>query len=244
MTKIEWTDATWNPVTGCDKVSPGCDNCYAETMALRLKSMRKPGYEHGFALRLRHDRLDEKSPQHPARLRRPRNIFVNSMSDLFHPDVPYDFIDEVVNVMRLTPQHRYQVLTKRPKTALHWWKQRVAPHFLPDNFWIGTSIEAKAWIDRMSPLREIPAKVRFLSLEPLLEDLGELSLTGIAWVIAGGESGRGARPVHADWIRSIRDQCAEQSVPFFFKQWGGFNKSKTGRELDGRTHSEFPKSWL
>lgn len=238
--KIEWTDDTWNPVTGCDKVSPGCDNCYAERMAHRLKAMGKNGYENGFKLTLRHERLDD-----PFKWRKPRRVFVNSMSDMFHPKVPFSFIDRCLETITLARQHTFQVLTKRPKTAALWHSRWCAKHAmdepqLPSNLWLGTSIESQDYLPRAAALREIPAAVRFLSLEPLLEDLGDLDLRGIHWVIAGGESGPGARPVHADWIRSIRDQCAEQDVPFHFKQWGGANKSKTGRVLDGLTHDGFP----
>jgi protein gp37 len=228
---IEWTDATWNPVTGCTKVSAGCKNCYAERMARRLKAMGTPQYANGFTLTLQLGMLDL-----PLRWKKPRNIFVNSMSDLFHKDVPLEYVQRVFDVMNRCPQHTFQVLTKRPEIAraysssLEWGK----------NIWMGTSIENMLVMRRISELQRIPAKVRFLSLEPLLGPLPKLPLDGIHWVIVGGESGPGARPIEPNWVRQIRERCVAQGVPFFFKQWGGVQKSKTGRELDGRVWDEMP----
>ena len=239
MSKIEWTDLSWNPVTGCDKISPGCENCYAEKFAHRLQRMSKPKYANGFEVVQHPASLDE-----PLHIKGRKRIFVNSMSDLFHPEVDYDFINRCVQTMWLTPQHTYQVLTKRPKTAAHWhryqWHKNRHGVVLPPNLWLGVSIEDREHLWRLQELVSLPAAIRFLSLEPLLEDLEDFNLSGIDWVIVGGESGPGARPMHADWVRRIRDQCAKESVPFFFKQWGGVNKSKTGNTLDGRLHQEFP----
>jgi protein gp37 len=230
---IEWTDATWNPVTGCTKVSPGCDNCYAETFAERWRGTPGHPYEAGFDLTLRPERMDQ-----PLRWTKPRRVFVNSMSDLFHDDIPDDFIASVFAVMALTPRHTYQLLTKRHARMRSLlsnpdFKAAVAlaalsfddailsgPWPLP-NLWLGVSVEDQKWADiRIDALRETPAAVRMLSLEPLLGPLDSLDLTGIGWVIVGGESGPGARPMHPDWVRSLRDQCTSAGVPFFFKQWG------------------------
>lgn len=229
--RIEWTDATWNPVTGCTKISAGCKFCYAERMAGRLKAMGVPQYADGFNLTLQPGALDL-----PLSWRRPRRVFVNSMSDLFHKGVPVEYIARVFDVMRRCPQHSFQVLTKRPEiaaehaTRLPW----------PSNIWLGTSIENALVIDRLAALKRVPAAVRFLSLEPLLGPLPKLRLSHIDWVIVGGESGPGARPIAADWVRQIREQCLAAGVPFFFKQWGGVNKKKAGRELDGRHWDEMP----
>ena len=232
--KIEWTDRTWNPVTGCDKVSPGCKHCYAERMAHRLKRMGQPKYADGFAVRCHAEALSI-----PAQWRRSRRVFVNSMSDLFHPAVPDDFIAEVYDVMAVrAPWHTYQVLTKRPERAaalnarLPW----------PEQVWLGVSVEHDAYRGRIDILRRIPAAVRFLSLEPPLGPLPGLDLSGVDWAIVGGESGPGARPMQADWARDVRDQCLSAGVPFFFKQWGGPSRSRAGRELDGRTWDELPHS--
>ncbi|MGH6693162.1 MAG: DUF5131 family protein [Gammaproteobacteria bacterium] len=227
---IEWTESTWNPVTGCTKVSPGCDNCYAERLAARLKAMGNPRYVNGFELTLQEDQLDL-----PQRWRQPRLVFVNSMSDLFHPKVPTAFIQQVFEVMTKSERHTFQVLTKRPKrAALLSSKLTWSP-----NVWLGTSIEQQQYVGRIDDLRRTDAQVRFLSLEPLLGPLG-LDLVDIDWVIAGGESGPGARPVNIEWIRSIRDQCRSSATPFFFKQWGGRTAKAGGRELDGRTWDEMP----
>ena len=229
---IEWTEVTWNPVTGCTKISPGCKFCYAETMAKRLKAMDMERYRNGFELTLQDDLVDL-----PLRWRKPRVVFVNSMSDLFHKDVPLEYIQRVFATMQQTPQHKYQVLTKRSDrvaevaSALPW----------PSNIWMGVSVEDQKRVDRIHDLVRVPAAVRFLSVEPLLEALPELPLDGIHWVIVGGESGRSPRALDPAWVRDIRDQCVTASVPFFFKQWGGRNKKKAGRELDGRIWSEMPQ---
>jgi protein gp37 len=231
-TGIEWTDATWNPVTGCNKISPGCKHCYAETMADRLQAMGQRNYANGFVLTLQPHMLDR-----PLLWKRPRTIFVNSMSDLFHADVPCDYIQRVFEVMRQAYWHRFQVLTKRANRLA-----KMAPDLLfPSNVWVGVSVETQKYAFRIDCLRQVPAAVRFLSLEPLLGPLPELDLRGIHWVIVGGESGPGARPMSKEWVTDLRDQCLRAQVPFFFKQWGGVNKKAAGRELDGRTWDEFPK---
>ena len=228
---IEWTETTWNPVSGCSKVSPGCAHCYAERMATRLQAMGIRKYSHGFDVTVHPDTLDE-----PLRWRQPRLVFVNSMSDLFHSSVPATFVEVVFAVMNEASQHTFQVLTKRPDRVrtlddrLHW----------TPNIWLGVSIEAEPWLERLGPLAATGARTKFLSLEPLLGPLPELELTGIDWVIAGGESGPGARPMRGEWVRSIRDTCVRNGVPFFFKQWGGVFKKRTGRTLDGRTWDQMP----
>lgn len=227
---IEWTDATWNPVTGCTKVSPGCKHCYAERFAERFRGVPGHPFEFGFDLRLWPERLTQ-----PIKWRAPRRIFVNSMSDLFHPDVPEQFIGRVFDVMEEASHHQFQVLTKRPERALE-----LAPRLpWPENVWMGTSVESQLYTRRIDMLRQIRAQVRFLSCEPLLGPL-TLDLRGIHWVIVGGESGPGARPMLPEWVTSIRDQCHNADVAFFFKQWGGVHKSKTGRKLEGRTYDEMP----
>jgi protein gp37 len=228
---IEWTESTWNPVTGCTKVSAGCKHCYAERMAKRLKAMGTPQYAEGFKL-ARH----EEAVELPLKWRKGRTIFVNSMSDLFHKDVPLTFIQRIFDVMNQCPQHQFQLLTKRPEIAAHYagelnWTK---------NIWMGTSVENALVVGRIRSLQTIPAAVRFLSLEPLLGPLPRLPLAGIHWVIVGGESGPGARPMEAAWVRQIHVQCQASGVPFFFKQWGGVRKHLTGRELDGRTWDEMP----
>ena len=233
---IEWTDATWNPVRGCTKISPGCKHCYAEVFAERFRGVKGHPYERGFDLRLVPEKLGE-----PLRWRTPKMIFVNSMSDLFHDRVPEDYIEAVANVMVKARWHTYQVLTKRSKRLSELLSGRLkfaahAPHI-----WWGVSVEDRKYgLPRIDHLRDAPAKVRFLSIEPLLEALGRIDLSGISWVIVGGESGPGARPMHKEWVISIRDQCREQRVPFFFKQWGGVRKIKHGRSLDGCTYDEYP----
>lgn len=229
---IEWTEATWNPVTGCTKVSAGCKHCYAERMSYRLQAMGKAHYANGFDLALHPDALDI-----PRRWKSPRLIFVNSMSDLFQVDVPLAFIKRVFEVMSECPQHTFQILTKRPHIAAEM--HNALPW--PDNVWLGTSVENAKVIDRIKHLRQVPAAVRFLSVEPLLGPLPRLALRGIDWVIVGGESGPGSRPMNADWVRQIRDRCIARDVPFFFKQWGGVNKKATGRKLDGRFWNQLPK---
>ena len=237
---IEWTDATWNPVTGCSQTSPGCDNCYALTLAKRLKAMGNPRYQvdgdpqrsgPGFGLQLHYDLLEV-----PRRWKRPRTIFVNSMSDLFHPDVPFDFIAKVFSVMNDTPQHRFQILTKRSRRLA----DTAADLTWTDNIWMGVSVENERYRFRIDHLRKVPSSIRFLSLEPLIEALPALDLTGIEWVIVGGESGHGARPIEAEWVRDIRDQCTSAKIPFFFKQWGGRTSKSGGRLLDDRTFDEMP----
>jgi protein gp37 len=228
---IEWTDATWNPVTGCTKISPGCKFCYAERLARRLQAMGQNNYRNGFKVTLQPHMLE-----HPLRWKQPRRIFVNSMSDLFHDDVPSGHITQVFDVMRRAPWHQYQVLTKRSErlvelnSVLRWQAQ----------IWMGVSIENEKYLYRADHLRLTGAHVKFLSIEPLLGPLRKLNLSGIDWVIVGGESGPGARSMNPDWVRGIRDRCARAGVPFFFKQWGGVLKARTGRVLDGRTWDEMP----
>lgn len=234
--KIEWTDATWNPVRGCSKVSPGCANCYAETFAERFRGVPGHPYEFGFDLRL----IPAKLPE-PLNWRTPKMIFVNSMSDLFQENVPDDFIKEAVRVMVKANWHTYQVLTKRSERMNELLNTTLKFAAKQPHIWWGVSVENKKnGLPRIDHLRKAPAKVRFLSVEPLLEDLGTLNLQRIGWVIVGGESGPGARPMQKDWVLSIRNQCKQNKIPFFFKQWGGVRKHQTGRELDGRTYSEFP----
>lgn len=263
---IEWTDATWNPVRGCKKVSPGCKHCYAETFAERWRGIPGHAYEQGFDPRLVPEMLDA-----PLRWKRPRTIFVNSMSDLFGEFVPDDYIAAVFGVMAAANQHTFQVLTKRAERLPEWFewmamrgeyermwraaearglgsvlsamKANETPAWPTPGVHLGVSVEDRKYgVPRIEHLRNVPAAVRFLSIEPLLEDIGTLDLTGIGWVIVGGESGPGARPMRPEWVRSIRDQCQSAGVPFFFKQWGGVLKKKAGRELDGRTWDELPKS--
>ena len=230
---IEWTEVTWNPVTGCTKISHGCKFCYAERMANRLRAMGMQKYKDGFAVSVHESVLAE-----PLRWRQPRLVFVNSMSDLFHRSVPSDFIEAVFDVMNRAPQHTFQVLTKRPgRAAVLGRRLRWTP-----NIWMGTSIESNRWIDRLTHLRKIGAQTKFLSLEPLLGPLPDLDLHGVDWVIVGGESGPRARPMEADWVREIRDNCVGNNVPFFFKQWGGVFKKRTGRTLDDRTWDQMPRS--
>ncbi|MFP4500942.1 MAG: DUF5131 family protein [Candidatus Hydrogenedentota bacterium] len=231
ISSIEWTESTWNPLTGCTKISPGCKYCYAERMAKRLKAMGSPNYRDGFALRMHPHALGL-----PLQWKKPQTIFVNSMSDLFHKDVPVDYIQQVFDVMRQAHWHRFQVLTKRADrlaevaSALPW----------PANVWMGVSVENADYLPRIDHLRSVPAAVRFLSLEPLLGPLPGMNLAGMDWAIVGGESGPKSRVMAPDWVRDIRDQCLAARVPFFFKQWGGRNKKKAGRLLDGRTWDEMP----
>ena len=230
-TAIEWTESTWNPVTGCTKISAGCLNCYAERMARRLHLMGQPNYTNGFRVTCHPHMLDM-----PLRMKKPQMIFVNSMSDMFHEEVPLEFIREVFDVMERASWHTFQVLTKRADRLAE-----LAPQLnWPSNVWMGVTVESAAYLDRIDSLRAVGAAVQFLSMEPLLSDIGELDLTGIHWVIVGGESGPGARPMQADWARNIRDQCHDQRVPFFFKQWGGTNKKAAGRTLDGKIHGDMP----
>ena len=228
---IEWTETTWNPVTGCTKVSAGCKHCYAERMSRRLRLMGLEKYRNEFEVTTHDGTLLD-----PFGWRKARLVFVNSMSDLFHEAVPERFIASVFDVMNRTPQHTYQVLTKRPERAVH-----LGPRLnWTSNVWLGASVESERWLDRADTLRESCATVKFLSLEPLLAPLPNLDLDGIDWVIVGGESGPGARPMDAGWVRDIRAKCISCAVPFFFKQWGGVNKKRAGRLLDGRTWDQMP----
>jgi protein gp37 len=228
---IEWTDATWNPVTGCTKVSPGCKHCYAERMAHRLQAMGQPNYANGFELTL-HEHMLER----PLAWKKPMLIFVNSMSDLFHADVSLEFVQRVFDVMRRASWHSFQVLTKRSERLLELDAQLEWPR----NVWMGVSVETESYQFRIDHLRRTGAHVKFLSLEPLLGPLTALDLSGIDWVIVGGESGPGARPMSAEWVIDIRQQCLKAGVPFFFKQWGGIKKKKNGRLLEGRTWEQMP----
>jgi len=229
--KIEWTESTWNPVTGCSKISPGCDNCYAERMARRLKAMGQQNYRNGFEVTTHDGAL-----QLPLTWTTPRVVFVNSMSDLFHQRVPGEFIRRVFGVMRAADQHIYQVLTKRS----HRMASMSAGLDWPDHVWAGVSVENLDYAFRLDHLRETQARVRFVSFEPLLGPVAGVDLSGIDWVIVGGESGPGARPMERAWVEDIRDQCLEEGIAFFFKQWGGTNKKKTGRRLAGRTWDQMP----
>lgn len=229
---IEWTEATWNPVTGCTKVSPGCRFCYADRMAKRLQAMGQPRYRNGFKLTLQEDLVDL-----PLRWKSPRIIFVNSMSDLFHDEVPDSFIGRCFETMQTASQHTFQVLTKRPERAA-----AVASNLpWPENVWLGTSVENQDYVWRVHELRKVPAAIRFLSVEPLVGPIARLPLQSIHWVIVGGESGPGARPMNPEWVTTIRNRCIYYGVPFFFKQWGGVHKSRTGRVLEGRTWDEMPR---
>jgi protein gp37 len=231
LSRIEWTDATWNPVTGCTKISPGCKNCYADRMARRLQAMGQPRYRNGFSVTLQPDVLEE-----PLRWSKPKLVFVNSMSDLFHEAVPLPYIRRVFEVMERADWHIFQVLTKRNERLaaiagqLRW----------PENVWMGVSVENQDYVARIGSLQKVPASVRFLSVEPLLGPISFLPLKGIHWVIVGGESGPRARPMQPQWVRAIRDRCRTKGVPFFFKQWGGVHKVKAGRSLDGRAWDEMP----
>lgn len=228
---IEWTESTWNPLTGCTKISPGCKHCYAERMAMRLKAMGKENYRNGFKLTLHENALDK-----PLEWKKPQVIFVNSMSDLFHKDVPVEFVLEVFDIMRRAHWHTFQVLTKRADRL-----EELSPQIdWPENVWMGVSVENQDYTFRIDHLRRTNAKVKFLSLEPLLGPLKKLNLKGIHWTIVGGESGPGARPLDPAWVTEIRDQCVRAKVPFFFKQWGGVQKKKAGRTLEGRTWDEMP----
>lgn len=237
--RIEWTEQTWNPATGCTKVSPGCKHCYAETMAARLKAMGAAGYDRGFRLALHPERLDQ-----PLRRKKPTIWFVNSMSDLFHEKVPDKFLDKVFDTVRATPQHTYQILTKRADRLPQYFANRDVPR----NVWLGVSVEDRHYgVPRIDSLRQVNARVRFLSIEPLLEDVGQLDLLGIHWVIVGGESGPKARPMKPEWVDAVRRQCQVQGAAFFFKQWGGWgadgvrrHKKANGRLLHGRTWDELP----
>jgi protein gp37 len=231
--KIEWTDSTWNPITGCSKISPGCKNCYAERMAKRLKAMGQPNYENGFSLTLHPNML-----RRPLECKKPSLIFVNSMSDLFHPDVPLEFILKVFDTMKEANWHQFQVLTKRSERLL----ELSSKINWPDNVWMGVSVENQEYAYRINHLRKTEAKIKFLSLEPLIGPVDKLNLDNIDWVIVGGESGPRSRPIEKNWVLEIKKQCINTNVPFFFKQWGGKNKKKTGRLLMGRIWDELPKN--
>lgn len=239
MSNIEWTEQTWNPVTGCTKVSPGCKHCYAKTMSKRLQAMGAPGYDNGFKLSMLPERLSQ-----PYRRRRPTMYFVNSMSDLFQQGVPFSFVDKVMAVIADTPMHTYQILTKRSGRMREYFSSRS----VPANAWLGVSVEDKKYgVPRIADLQCIDAGVRFLSIEPLLEDIGQINLSGIHWVIVGGESGVGARPMDKRWPLKLRDQCEKANVDFFFKQWGAWgqdgvkrSKKANGRQLDGKTWDMIP----
>ncbi len=230
--KIEWTECTWNPVTGCTKISAGCKNCYAQRMALRLQAMGSKNYCNGFEVSLHPHVLTR-----PLSWKQPRTIFVNSMSDLFHKEVDADFILQIFEVMRQAPQHQFQILTKRSNRLLQL--DRLISW--PSNVWMGVTVENRDYTERIDHLRQTRAVVKFLSLEPLLGPIPNLNLKGINWVIVGGESGPKARPIQKDWVTDIRDQCLDTNTPFFFKQWGGKNKKKTGRKLEKKTWSQMPQ---
>jgi protein gp37 len=232
---IEWTDATWNPIRGCTKISPGCAHCYAERFAERFRGVPGHPFEQGFDLRLIPEALEL-----PYKWKKPRRIFVNSMSDLFHEDVPADFIERVFEVIRGASQHQFQILTKRAERLSRMLEGKA----IPGNAWLGVSVESADYRWRIDHLRKVPASIRFLSIEPLLAPVGTLDLRGIGWVITGGESGPHARPMQSNWVREIRDQCQQADVPFFFKQWGGVRKHLTGRILDGRTWDAMPAQSL
>ncbi len=232
---IEWTDATWNPVTGCTKITRGCDNCYAARFAERWRGIEGHPYEQGFDLRLWPSRLDR-----PERWRKPRMIFVNSMSDLFHKRVPREFIDDVFDRMETTDRHIYQVLTKRSSRMRDYLRRRYRDGAAPGHIWCGVSVEDRPGRARIRHLQAAPATIRFLSIEPLIGPVGDIDLDGIAWVIVGGESGPNARPMEYDWVREIRDRCENADVPFFFKQWGGPTPKAGGRELEGVEHNAMP----
>jgi protein gp37 len=234
---IEWTDATWNPVRGCSKISPGCKNCYAERFAERFRGVPGHPFEQGFDVRL----VPEKLPE-PLRWKMPRKIFVNSMSDLFHESIPDSYILQVAEVMRKANWHIFQILTKRHDRMAKLLSGPMRAFAAEKHIWWGVSVEnRKHGLPRLRKLLKTPIAVRFLSIEPLLEDLGEIDLRGISWVIVGGESGPGARPMQPAWVRSIQKQCSRDGVPFFFKQWGGTRKKVSGRDLDGKTYSNFPE---
>ncbi len=234
-TAIEWTDTTWNPVTGCTKVGSGCDNCYAERIAERFRGVPNHPFESGFDLTLRPERL-----QQPLEWRKPQKMFVNSMSDLFHKEIPRDYIERVFDTMEEASWHTFQILTKRSSLMRNFLRSRYGSGRGPGHMWFGVSVEDGGKKSRIRHLRETPAGVRFLSLEPLIGPMGKLDLAGIDWVIVGGESGPGWRTMEADWAREVRDQCQEEGIAFFFKQWSAFRPKTKGRELDGREWSEYP----
>jgi len=230
--KIEWTESTWNPVSGCNKVSRGCDNCYAERMAKRLQAMGTKGYENGFEVTL-HPHILEK----PLRIKKSQIIFVNSMSDIFHDKIPDEYIIKIFETMNKAYWHTFQVLTKRPKRL-----EKIANKLKwTSNIWMGVTVEGNEYIDRVDYLRNCPANIKFLSIEPLIDSVNKLDYTGIDWVIVGGESGYGARVLEKRWVTEVKNRCLELNIPFFFKQWGGVNKKKAGRLLDGKIYDDMPK---
>jgi protein gp37 len=235
-TAIEWTNATWNPVTGCTKISAGCDNCYAERFSERFRGVKGHPFEFGFDLTLRPERLEQ-----PLSWKKSKMVFVNSMSDLFHKEVPEEYIARVFDTMEKAHWHIFQVLTKRSSIMRNFVNKRYKNGKAPEHIWLGTSVEDNARRSRIKHIQGMNASVRFLSVEPLIGPMGELDLNGIHWVIVGGESGPRARPMQLEWVRSIRDQCKKQKVPFFFKQWGGLRPKSGGRLLDGKEWSQFPK---
>jgi protein gp37 len=236
-TAIEWTDATWNPVTGCTKISAGCDHCYAERFSERFRGVPGHPFEFGFDLTLRPERLET-----PLKWRQPRMIFVNSMSDLFHKEVPWEFTALVFDTMEMADWHTFQVLTKRSSLMRDFLRKRYGADRGPSHIWLGVSIEDGTKLSRLRHLQQTPAGIRFLSLEPLIGRIGKLDLTGIDWVIVGGESGPSARHMGAEWVREVRDQCVREGVAFFFKQWGGLRPKSGGRKLDNREWSQFPET--
>lgn len=229
--KIEWTESTWNPVSGCTKISNGCENCYAERMAKRLQAMGTRGYENGFEVTLHPHSLEK-----PLKLKKPQMIFVNSMSDMFHKDIPDEYIMKIFDVMNRAHWHTFQVLTKRPERLaqmadkLNW----------TDNIWMGVTVESNDYVDRVNYLRNLNIKIKFLSVEPLIDSVGKMDYTGIDWVIVGGESGYGCREIKKEWVLEVKDKCEKNNIPFFFKQWGGVNKKKKGRLLDGKIYDGMP----
>ena len=236
-TAIEWTDATWNPVTGCTKISPGCDNCYAERFAERFRGVPGHPFESGFDLQLRPERLEQ-----PLHWRRSKMIFVNSMSDLFHKGVPFSFVDRVFETMERADWHMFQILTKRSSRMRDYVNARYGTGSAPDHIWLGTSVEDGSRKSRITHMRAMRASVRFLSIEPLIGPMGHMDLRDISWVIVGGESGPKARPIDPEWVREIRDQCVKAKVAFFFKQWGGLRPKTGGRDLDGVEWNELPNT--
>jgi protein gp37 len=238
-TKIEWTEQTWNPTVGCNKVSSGCKNCYAEAMSVRLKAMNTNGYENGFKFTLMPERLEQ-----PLNIKKPTKFFVNSMSDLFHEEMPFEYLDAIFEIIKETPWHTYQILTKRVKIMADYFKNKT----LPKNVWLGVTVENSETKHRINFLRDINATIRFISMEPLIDDVGELELKNIHWVIVGGESGIKARPMQSEWAENIKKQCELQNVAFFFKQWGTWgsdgvkrNKKLNGRKLNGKLYDEYPE---
>jgi len=239
MSKIEWTEQTWNPTTGCNKITAGCKNCYAETMAKRLQAMGTPGYRNGFEFTLMPERLNQ-----PLSKKKPTKYFVNSMSDLFHEEMPYEYLDEIFDVIKATPRHTYQILTKREERMAGYFENKK----LPNNVWLGVTVENMKTTIRIDYLREIDATIRFLSVEPLLENIGKLNLKDIHWVIVGGESGHKARPMKKEWAISVKRQCEKQGSAFFFKQWGAWgadgvrrSKKSNGIELNGEIYQNYPE---